>query len=139
MRRDYQHKATTTISKNHAMIAVEDLKVANMSKSARGTVATPGRNVRQKTGLNRSILDQGWHEIRRQLAYKMAWSGGLFVAVPPHHTSQTCPACRHQSADNRRTQAAFLCTHCGYADNADIVGATNVLRRGLDMLGASEA
>lgn len=137
VRRDYQHKATTTISNNHAMVAVEDLRVANMSKSARGTVAEPGRNVRQKTGLNRSILDQGWAEIRRQLEYKMVWSGGLFVTVPPHHTSQTCPACGHTSADNRKTQAKFLCIHCGYAENADVVGAINVLHRGLDLLEAS--
>ncbi|GAA3904834.1 RNA-guided endonuclease TnpB family protein [Halomonas cibimaris] len=135
VRRDYQHKATTTISNNHAMVAVEDLRVANMSKSARGTVAQPGRNVRQKAGLNRSILDQGWYEIRRQLEYKMSWTGGLFVAVAPHYTSQTCPACLYKSADNRKTQAAFLCTHCGFAENADVVGAINVLHRGLDLLG----
>lgn len=136
MRRDYQHKATTEISNNHAMIAVEDLRVANMSKSARGTAAQPGRNVRQKAGLNRSILDQGWHEIRRQLEYKMAWTGGLFVAVPPHYTSQTCPACLYKSSGNRKTQAAFLCMQCGYAENADVVGAINVLHRGLDQLKA---
>ena len=137
VRRDYQHKATTKISNNHAMIAVEDLRVANMSKSARGTLAAPGRNVRQKSGLNRSILDQGWYEIRRQLEYKMQWSGGLFVAVPPQYTSQTCPACLFKSAENRRTQASFLCTHCGYAENADVVAAINVLHRGLDLLEAS--
>lgn len=137
VRRDYQHKATTEISNNHAMVAVEDLRVASMSKSARGTVAQPGRNVRQKTGLNRSILDQGWYEIRRQLEYKMAWTGGLFLTVSPRHTSQTCPACLYKSADNRKTQASFLCTHCGYAENADVVGAINVLHRGLDLLEAS--
>ncbi|RCY75658.1 RNA-guided endonuclease InsQ/TnpB family protein, partial [Escherichia coli] len=62
IRRDYLHKVTTTISKNHAMIVIEDLKVSNMSKSAAGTVSQPGRNVRAKSGLNRSILDQGWYE-----------------------------------------------------------------------------
>ncbi|EPQ7565433.1 transposase, partial [Escherichia coli] len=60
IRRDYLHKVTTTVSKNHAMIVIEDLKVSNMSKSAAGTVSQPGRNVRAKSGLNRSILDQGW-------------------------------------------------------------------------------
>ena len=64
IRRDYLHKVSTTISKNHAMIVIEDLKVANMSKSASGTVGQPGRNVWAKTGLNRSILDQDWHERR---------------------------------------------------------------------------
>ncbi|MGP8039857.1 transposase, partial [Escherichia coli] len=63
IRRDYLHKVTTTVSKNHAMIVIEDLKVSNMSKSAAGTVSQPGRNVRAKSGLNRSILDQGWYEM----------------------------------------------------------------------------
>lgn len=58
IRRDYLHKVTTTVSKNHAMIVIEDLKVSNMSKSAAGTVSQPGRNVRAKSGLNRSILDR---------------------------------------------------------------------------------
>jgi putative transposase len=84
--------------------------------------------------LNRSILDQGWGELRRQLEYKMAWNGGLFVAVPPHHTSQTCPACLHVSAENRTSQASFACTHCGFGENADVVGAINVLNRGLAAL-----
>jgi len=131
IRYDYQQKATTEISKNHAMIAVEDLKVANMSRSAKGTAEAPGRNVRQKAGLNRSILDQGWGELRRQLEYKMAWNGGLFVAVPPHHTSQTCPSCSFVSAENRTSQANFTCVHCGFSENADVVGAINVLKRGL--------
>lgn len=73
IRRDYLHKVSTTISKNHAMIVIEDLKVANMSKSAAGTVSQSGRNVRAKSGLNRSILDQGWYELRRQLEYKQLW------------------------------------------------------------------
>ncbi|MDT9155925.1 transposase, partial [Escherichia coli] len=88
----YLHKATTTISQNHAMVCIEDLKVRNMSKSAAGTLDQPGRNVRAKSGLNRSILDQGWFEFRRQLDYKLQWHGGWLVAVPPHNTSRTCPA-----------------------------------------------
>ena len=129
-RRDYLHKATTTISQNHAMVCIEDLKVRNMSKSAAGTADQPGRNVRAKSGLNRSILDQGWFEFRRQLDYKLQWSGGWLVAVPPHNTSRTCPACRHVSAENRRTQSLFHCVECDFKENADTVGAINVLRAG---------
>ncbi|WP_064743806.1 RNA-guided endonuclease InsQ/TnpB family protein, partial [Escherichia coli] len=95
IRRDYLHKVTTTVSKNHAMIVIEDLKVSNMSKSAAGTVSQPGRNVRAKSGLNRSILDQGWYEMRRQLEYKQLWSGGQVLAVPPAYTSQRCACCGH--------------------------------------------
>ncbi|KIH15912.1 transposase, partial [Escherichia coli] len=83
IRRDYLHKVTTTISKNHAMIVIEDLKVSNMSKSAAGTVSQPGRNVRAKSGLNRSILEQGWYEMRRQPEYRQRWRGGQVLAVPP--------------------------------------------------------
>jgi putative transposase len=129
-RRDYLHKTSTTISKNHAMVCIEDLQVRNMSKSAAGTLDQPGNNVRAKSGLNKSILDQGWFEFRRQLDYKLAWNGGWLIAVPPQNTSRTCPACLHVSADNRQTQARFECVECGFEENADLVGAINVLRAG---------
>ncbi|HTI18169.1 MAG TPA: transposase [Trinickia sp.] len=129
-RSDFLHKASNTISKNHAMIAVEDLKISNMSKSAKGTADAPGRNVRAKSGLNKSILDQGWGEFRRQLEYKTGWNGGFFVAVDPKNTSRTCPCCGHVSKDNRKTQALFKCVQCGHEANADHVGALNILAAG---------
>lgn len=130
VRRDFLHKASTIISKNHTMVCIEDLQVSNMSASAVGTPEQPGRNVKAKSGLNKAILDQGWYEFRRQLDYKLAWNGGWLIAVPAHNTSRTCPCCGHVSADSRKTQAQFLCVQCGYANNADVVGAINVLRRG---------
>jgi putative transposase len=130
VRRDYLHKCSTAISKNHAMVCIEDLQVRNMSKSAAGTLDNPGKNVRAKSGLNKSILDQGWFEFRRQLDYKLAWQGGWLVAVPPQNTSRSCPCCGHVSADNRQTQARFACVECGFEENADVVGAINVLRAG---------
>jgi len=129
-RRDYLHKSTTTISQNHAMVCVEDLQVRNMSRSASGTIEQPGRSVRAKSGLNKAILDQGWFEFRRQLDYKLGWNGGWLLAVPPHNTSRTCPACEYVSALNRRSQAQFACVACNFEENADLVGAINVLRRG---------
>ena len=137
-RRDFLHKATTTISQNHAMVFVEDLQVQNMSKSAAGTAENHGKNVAQKSGLNKAILDQGWGEFRRQLDYKTAWNGGMLIAVPAHHTSQTCPCCGHVSKDNRQTQARFACVECGYENNADVVGAINVLERGHRLLACGE-
>nr|MBW4048909.1 transposase [Pseudomonadota bacterium] len=104
--------------------------VRNMSKSSRGTAETPGTNVRAKSALNTSILDQGWAEFRRQLDYKLQWSGGWLVAAPPHNTSRTCPCCGHIAADNRRTQAHFKRVACGYTNHADLVGAMNILARG---------
>jgi len=134
VRNDFLHKLSTTISKNHAIVCVEDLQVGNMSRSAAGTREEPGTNVRAKSGLNKSILDQGWSEFRRQLDYKLAWSGGWLVGVPPQNTSRTCPACQHVSAENRKTQAEFRCVKCGFEENADVVGAINILRAGLARL-----
>ena len=78
-RRDFLHKVSTTISKNHAVVIVEDLKIRNMSQSAAGTVEQPGTNVKRKSGLNRSILDQGWGIFHAMLDYKTAWRGGRLV------------------------------------------------------------
>lgn len=138
-RRDYLHKVTTTISQNHAMVSIEDLQIRNMSKSAAGTSEKAGKNVRAKSGLNKSILDQGWFEFRRQLDYKIAWKGGFLVVVPPHNTSRTCPCCGHNSKDNRLTQAAFVCINCAYENNADMVGAINILERGHRLLACGES
>ena len=137
-RRDYLHKATTTISQNHAIVCIEDLQIRNMSKSAAGSSEKPGKNVRAKSGLNRSILDQGWFEFRRQLEYKQAWRGGYVIVVPPRNTSRTCPACRQVSADNRQTQVRFACVECGFEENADLVGAINVLAAGHAVLACGE-
>ena len=138
IRRDYLHKVTTTVSKNHAMIVIEDLKVSNMSKSAAGTVSQPGRNVRAKSGLNRPILDQGWYEIRRQLEYKQLWSGGQVLAVPPAYTSQRCACCGHTAKENRLSQSQFRCQVCGYTANADVNSARNILAAGHAVLACGE-
>ncbi|HAV8513488.1 TPA: IS200/IS605 family element transposase accessory protein TnpB [Escherichia coli] len=138
IRRDYLHKVTTTVSKNHAMIVIEDLKVSNMSKSAAGTVSQPGRNVRAKSGLNRSILDQGWYEMRRQLEYNQLWRGGQVLAVPPAYTSQRCACCGHTAKENRLSQSKFRCQVCGYTANADVNGARNILAAGHAVLACGE-
>ena len=124
-RKDFLHKHSTIIAQNHRMVVVEALDVRNMSASAKGTVEEPGRKVRQKAGLNRAILDQGWGAFRTMLAYKLADRGGRLVEVPAAYTSQTCPVCGHVHPDNRKSQAAFLCIACGHAANA----AINILRR----------
>ncbi|MGH8289045.1 MAG: RNA-guided endonuclease InsQ/TnpB family protein [Steroidobacteraceae bacterium] len=134
VRRDFLHKASTAISQNHAIVCVEDLQVRNLSKAAAGTADAPGKNVRAKSGLNKAILDQGWSEFRRQLAYKLPWAGGTLIAVAPQNTSRMCPACGCVSAGNRLTQAQFLCVACGFKEHADRVGAINILSRGMQLL-----
>jgi putative transposase len=132
--KDFLHRQSTTICKSHAIVCVEKLQVGNMSRSAAGSMEEPGKNVRAKSGLNKSILDQGWYEFRRQLEYKLTWKGGLLVTVPPQNTSRTCPACSCVAAENRLSQAEFRCKDCGFEENADKVGAINILRAGLAQL-----
>jgi len=129
-RHDFLHKLSTDTSKNHAVIVIEDLQVKNMSRSAKGTVEEPGRNVAAKAGLNKAILDQGWGMFRRMLEYKQAWRGGGVLAVNPRYTSQMCPECGHVAKANRVQQALFSCVACGYTYHADIVAAKNILARG---------
>ncbi|MEI8397349.1 MAG: RNA-guided endonuclease TnpB family protein [Rhodospirillaceae bacterium] len=129
-RKDAAHKATTRIAKSHGIIVVEDLKVRNMTASAAGTVEEPGRNVRAKAGLNRSMLDVAPSQIRQMLEYKAGWYGSTVVAVPPAYTSQRCSHCGFVHPDNRITQAEFACRSCGYTENADVNAARNILQLG---------
>ena len=126
VRLDFLHKLSTEISKNQAKVYVEELQIRNMSTSARGTVEEPGRSVKAKSGLNKSILDQGWFEFRRQLDYKLSWRGGMLVEVDPRHTSQRCSGCGYTAKENRTSQALFRCQAFGYEENADINAAKNI-------------
>jgi IS605 OrfB family transposase len=134
-RRDWTEKATTALVAAHDMIVVEDLKVAQMSRSARGTADAPGRNVRAKAGLNRSIRAQAWGEFRARLETKAATCGVQVVAVNPAHTSQRCHECGHTSPGNRESQAVFQCQGCGHTANADVNAAANILAAGLAVSG----
>ncbi|HET6742279.1 MAG TPA: transposase, partial [Kribbella sp.] len=102
---------------------VEDLQVQNMTRSARGDVDAPGRMVRQKSGLNRGILAQGWGLLVQRLKHK---SPGRVEKVNPAYTSQTCSACGHCASENRESQAVFRCVACSYEANADVNAAINV-------------
>jgi len=116
------------------MIVCEALKVNNMSKSAKGNKENPGRMIKQKAGLNRSILDEGWGELRRQLKYKMFWKGGIYAEVNPSYTSQICSCCGHKDKSNRKSQAIFVCGDCGLTINADKNASFNILNRYIESL-----
>ncbi|MFZ3470791.1 RNA-guided endonuclease InsQ/TnpB family protein [Streptomyces sp. 4.24] len=119
-RRDFTHKLTTDLAKNHGLIGIEDLRVKNMTKSAKGSAEAPGKNVRAKAGRNRSVLDDNPGERRRQLEYKARMYGSVLVAVPPFHTSQTCAACGQVDPESRKGSGRlFACTRCGHEDDAD--------------------
>lgn len=139
IRKDFLEKQSLVICKNHAVIVREDLKIKNMTASAKGTVDEPGSHVKHKSGLNRTILDQGWGMFFQKLEWKAQLFGAKIIKVPPAFTSQTCPACLHCEAKNRPTQALFACVLCGYSDNADHVAAENILTRGLRVTACGEA
>jgi transposase len=122
-RRHFVEKTSTIIARQYDLIRIEDLRVANMTRSARGTVARPGRNVAQKAGLNRSILNAAWTEFATRLEYKAA---GRVERVNPAFTSQRCSACGHVAAESRKSQALFRCVACAYAGNADVNAAKNI-------------
>ena len=133
-RKDQLHKISSQIVKSHDVIVLEDLKIKNMTRSARGTAAEPGRMVSQKAGLNREILDRGWGMLGEMIAYKAAWAGKRMIKVPAHHTSQTCISCGHISPENRKTQDLFCCTNCGHTAHADVHAAQEIRRRGIEVL-----
>lgn len=133
-RKDFLHQISTRWSKSHALIALEDLRIGNMTRSAKGTVENPGSRVAQKSGLNRAILDQGWGELGRMIAYKLGERGGRLVLVPPQHSSQECAECGHVAPENRLTRDLFRCVACGHSKHADVNAAEVVLRRGLWIL-----
>ncbi len=130
VRKNWVHQTTKEISGKCGTVAVENLKVKNMTASAKGTVENPGKNVKQKSGLNRVILDTAFGEVRRNLEYKC----GRLVEVNPAYTSQTCSHCGHVEKENRKTQARFQCVSCGFVSNADTNAATNIRRLGMAQL-----
>ena len=126
IRHDVLHKLSTIISKNHAVIVFEKLLVKNMSKSAKGTIENHGSMVKQKSGLNRSILDQGWGKLIELTTYKQVWRNGQAINVNPAGTSQTCACCGHKDRANRLTQAVFRCIKCDHTMNADDNASLNI-------------
>lgn len=130
IRRDFQMKTAHTLAQEYGCVYVEDLKTRNMTKSAKGTLENPGKNVKQKSGLNRAILRTGFFGMRQAIEWQQYKAGGHVVAVPAAYTSCECPSCTCTDKRNRPRQALFRCISCGYENNADIVGAINVRRKG---------
>jgi transposase len=122
-RKDWAEKLSTDLARRFDVIRVEDLRITDMTHSAKGTAAEPGRNVRAKAGLNREILASGWGILMRRLEQKAA---GRVQKINPAFTSQRCSACGHVAGENRKSQAVFACTACRYSCNADANAARNI-------------
>ncbi|NHO43293.1 transposase [Acetobacter fabarum] len=126
IRKHWAHETTTTICRNHGTTVIERLRTRDMTASAAGTMEEPGSNVAQKRGLNRAILNVGWHQIETMLFYK----AHRVVKVDPRFTSQRCSCCGAVDSRSRKSQASFVCTTCGFRTNADQNAAINILHRG---------
>ena len=122
-RKDWAEKTSTGIARRFDLIRVEDLQIGNITRSAKGTWENPGRNVRQKAGLNRGILGSGWGLLVRRLEDK---APGRVEKIRPAFTSQRCSACGQVDRDSRKSQAVFRCTACGFAGHADVNAAKNI-------------
>jgi transposase len=122
-RKDWAEKLSTDLARRFDLIRVEDLRVRDMTRSAKGSIAEPGRNVRGKAGLNRQILASGWGILVRRLEEK---APGRIEKIHPAYTSQRCSACGHVASENRKSQAVFACTACRCTVNADVNAAQNI-------------
>lgn len=129
IRQNFNHQTSADIVNRYSTVVVEKLNIKNMSASASGTIEEPGKNVKQKSGLNRSILRQGWGQFYSMLEYKAKSKGVNFVTVNPAYTSQMCSACGYVDRNNRISQASFKCLKCGHTENADINAAKNILKK----------
>ena len=126
IRRHWAHETTTDICRNYGTVIIERLRTRGMTASAAGTMENPGKNVAQKRGLNRAILNVGWHQIEMMLFYK----AHQVVKVDPRFTSQMCSCCGVVDSRSRKNQASFVCSACGFRANADHNAAINILHRG---------
>ena len=124
-RANWCHQTSKLIADQYDVVYMEELQTKSMTTSAKGTIATPGTNVKQKAGLNRSILASGWRKLEHCLSYK-----AKVEKVSAHYTSQTCNKCGITDNRSRVSQSIFKCRHCGHEDNADVNAALNILAVG---------
>lgn len=126
-RTDFAARISNEIAGKYGIVVLEDLKTRRMTASAKGTVEAPGKMVAQKSGLNRAILEKGWHRIEVALRSAARYTGTQVLLINPAYTSQTCNRCKHVDSKSRKSQAVFVCTACGHRDHADVNAAKNIL------------
>ena len=132
--RNLTHEVTSELVQNYDVIGIEDTALANMTRSAAGTAEEPGKNVAQKSGLNRSILEQNLGQVRQQLAYKAEWAGRRLVLVDPRNTTRTCSRCGSLN-DRPGANRIYRCDKCGLVIDQDENAAVNILHATLDAVG----
>lgn len=133
IRKDFAHKASRSLvdDPRYYLFVLEDLKIKNMTRSSKGSIDKPGKNITQKSGLNRSILASAWGQIDKYLSYKARQQHKLLIKIAPHGTSQECDFCGHTHPDNRFKQSEFICQSCGFKANADDNASKIIKKRGI--------
>jgi putative transposase len=137
IKKDFNHKLSHFLVKNHDLIVLENLKVKDMTKSFKGTLENPGSMVRQKSNLNRSILENNWGQLKQFIEYKSNLYGKHLVLVNPKNTSRRCSNCFHVEKDNRSGKK-FHCQKCGHKQDADLNASINIKEDGLSLLACGE-
>ncbi len=132
-RANWCHQTSKLIADKYDIVYMEGLNTAEMTKSAKGTIDSPGKHVKAKSGLNREILKSGWYKLEQCLSYK-----AQVEKVPAHYTSQTCNKCSAIDKASRKTQSIFKCRYCGHEDNADINAALNIMAVGSTATGCGD-
>jgi putative transposase len=128
-RQDWVHKVAAQITSANSLVATETLNVKNLTAKAK-----KGKRKRQKSGLNRSILDVGFGMLRSAIKYKVEEAGGFFVEVPAQKVkpSQTCPKCLAQKK-KELSERIHCCEKCGYTIDRDVASALVCLNYALGL------
>jgi putative transposase len=112
VRKDYTHKLTSYLAKNHSEIVVETLNIKGMSKNHR---------------LASAILDGGFFEFTRQLEYKSHWYGSTVTKVSRFYpSSKTCSRCNHRKQELKLSERIFHCEQCGCNIDRDLNASLNL-------------
>lgn len=140
VRKEFAHQTSVKLIKQEEIqvIAIENLRVKSMTGRPEPKQSESGKylpnNATAKAGLNRSILASAWGLLGIYLKYKAERAGKLIVEVPAPYTSQTCSRCGCQDKNNRKKQALFRCTSCGFSFNADRNAAMVIMQRAINLL-----
>ncbi|MGI7541393.1 RNA-guided endonuclease InsQ/TnpB family protein [Campylobacter coli] len=129
VKKDSYHKITSRLIQEFDLIAVEDLQTKNMTKRAKL------KNVKAKSGLNKSILNTSFYQFSQYLEYKAKHNGKFFVKINPQNTSKTCSICGHIKENLTLKDRTYFCENCGNTLHRDINAANNILKRGLESFG----
>ena len=126
IRKDRHHFMSTQIVRRYDKIVIEDLKLKNMTKSSKGDINNPGKNVKAKSKLNKTMLNAGLGMSSQFLEYKTKYSGKKLIKIDPKNTSLTCRQCGHVDKKNRKSRDIFKCIKCSYTVEADLNSARNI-------------